>query len=129
MWIMNMVLRLVRNQVWHFVINMGSGIWALTAFWANNFRIIINLANYLFTDCTWKLFCIVDIQSEIGMVTSSIKHNITIMKTCHVLQYPIKQIFHFDIITFIVDFVVNVSWQKLESPHMGLQLELQLHWQ
>jgi hypothetical protein len=51
------------------------------------------------------------------------------MKTCQVLQYQIKQIFHFDIATLIVDFVLGGSWQKPESPRMGLQLELQLHWQ
>jgi len=127
--ILNRVRRLVRNQVRHFVINVRSGIWALTAFRTDNFCIIINFTNHLFTDCTWKLFCIVDIQFEISRATSSIKYNITIMKIYYVLQCQIKQIFHFDTATFIVDFVLGGSWQKLESLHMVLQLELQLHWQ
>ena len=110
--ILNRVERLVRNQVRHFIFNMRSGIWALTTFWTDNFCIIINFTNYLFTYCTWKWFCIVYVQSESSMVTSSIKYNITIMKTCQVLQYQIKQIFHFDTIMFIVDFVVSVSWQS-----------------
>ena len=126
---LNRVRRLMRHQVGYFIFNMGSWIWALTTLWTDNFCIIINFTNYLFTDCTWNWFCIIYIQSEISRVTSSIKYNIIIMKTCQVLQYQIKQFFHFDIIVFIVDFVLIVSWQNLESRHMVPQLELQSHWQ